>query len=511
MKRVLREFLIGPLQAPLPWPRVAIYAAILLVFLALTKTSLFPYSVPTLNDDGHSIYSLSLAVNRTVCGVPSGLSTDDQIGKLLFRDISAHDQPVRAVISAHWGSVDRYCATVTRPYVNNENSLMLLESWAWRIAPNLSLSALGRVLLGVKLALLVFFGIAALRLGVGVVVCYAMVDVGFALLGRLQPDLGYSTYSFLECMVIATVALYPLMLSLRAESRARQLAWPAIAGTWTAFVVNMRTSYLPLCAAAGLMYVCAILLRQNDSDSGIFQRCRRTAIAVLCFALGYSAFQYTFITQSRGAGTDLSYHTVFHPLVLSVGIPTSAFSEREGIQWDDAVGLTLAHRVDPSAQYLSKEYERALATYYISLWKRYPSEMFHLYLEKAKLAGTEMIALDDVTDGALMAARRVLRLLPNGILLLTLLSAFAIVSAGQYLKRRMPVAMLFALIGTVATLLTIESMLIVPRYFLKYHAPLLLLCCSVTFIVVQAGLSRMVRRMTFARDPRVSSSLDGAY
>lgn len=491
-KDLFRELLAGARNPPLAWSRVATYTAIVFVLAAVTTPAAFSVVVPRLAGDGHAITSLNVAVNRVFCGAPSAASTEDS-GKAFFKDSSTNDQTVRQIVEARWGSFERYCATLTHPFTNNENSLMLIESLAWRVAPNLSLIGIGRVLLAVKVGLLAFFCAVFLRLGGGVVLCFAIVDAACALLGKLHQSYGYSAYSFLLCVVMATIALYPLMLSLPARSFWRRLAWPVIAGVWSAFAVNMRTSYLPLCLASAIVYAGAVLLEAGGDAATRLQRMRQVAVAVLLFGAGYGAFQYSFIVRSRSAGSDsLSYHTFFHPLVLSIGLPTNEFSRREGIDWDDNVGLTLAHRVDPSAIYLTKEYEQALGRYYFGLWKRYPAEMFRVYLDKARLAGTEMMSLTDVPDRAVRFARWLLRAAPSGLWLLSLPLGFAAVATWRYVMNRTPAMLLLALMGMAATLLMIESMLIVPRYFLTYHAPLLLLYCSITFVVIQLVVKQLI-------------------
>ena len=189
---------------------------------------------------------------------------------------------------------------------------------------------------------------------------------------------------------------------------------------------------------------------------------------------------------------DFSYHTIFHPLVLSVGVPMTPFSQREGITWNDAVGLVLARRIDPSAKYLSKEYEQALSTYYFSLWKRYPSEMRGVYIAKARLAGTELAASEDVPDWSVTFPRRLLRQVPSGFRLLALLVGCAALGAVLYLRSKAPALLLMTMAGTAATLLMVESIVIVPRYFLTYHASLLLLYCVLTLAIIQVAFTGIV-------------------
>jgi hypothetical protein len=82
---------------------------------------------------------------------------------------------------------------------------------------------------------------------------------------------------------------------------------------------------------------------------------------------------------------------------------------------------------------------------------------------------------------------------PSGLWLLSLPLGFAAAATWRYLMDRAPATLLMALMGLAATLLMIESMLIVPRYFLTYHAPLLLLYCSITFMVIQIVVKQLIR------------------
>jgi hypothetical protein len=271
--------------------------------------------------------------------------------------------------------------------------------------------------------------------------------------------------------------------------------WPVVAGVWSAFVVNMRSSYLPICVAFALIYVCATMLASDAGAAPMRERIRPLVVATLLFVAGYGAFQHFYIDRLRIEGSDsLSSHTLFHPLVLSIGLPANAFSEREGIEWDDTVGLKLARRVDPSVTYLTKEYEQALRTYYVGLWKKYPREMAGVYWEKATIAGTEMMDLEDVPNVPVKFARRILKIAPNGVWLLSLLVGFAVVPAWLFLRRRRgPLLVLLTMMGVSGSLLMLESMLVVPRYYLTYHAPLLLMYCALVFVLIQAALNAIPR------------------
>jgi hypothetical protein len=86
------------------------------------------------------------------------------------------------------------------------------------------------------------------------------------------------------------------------------------------------------------------------------------------------------------------HHPVAHALVLGLAVPENDLSRREGIAWEDSVGLTLARRIDPQVVYLREGYESALFRYYFRLWAEHPWEMLGIYVEKLRVAGRSMIS-----------------------------------------------------------------------------------------------------------------------
>ncbi len=118
------------------------------------------------------------------------------------------------------------------------------------------------------------------------------------------------------------------------------------------------------------------------------------ALAAAMFVAGFFAFQYVAITRHLPRDVDaLARHTIFHSVVIGLGVPESDLSRREGLTWADGAANAAAQRVDPKAAYLSKSYETALFNYYTGLWSRYPREMMQVYWMKARTAGKHMLEI----------------------------------------------------------------------------------------------------------------------
>jgi hypothetical protein len=189
---------------------------------------------------------------------------------------------------------------------------------------------------------------------------------------------------------------------------------------------------------------------------------------------------------------NYTYHAVAHPLVLSLALPPNALSQREGIQWSDPVGLEIAHRVDPNAQFFGPTYERALLAYYSRLWRQQPREMLNVYLTKWRLSTTESARFVDANMSPL--AGRLFgptRYLTSGISFTALLLVIAI--AALFLGHRYSpgAGILMATLAGAGFLVTLESAIIMPSFYLQYHNALLfvLFVTNLMFfqILVNAG------------------------
>ncbi len=206
----------------------------------------------------------------------------------------------------------------------------------------------------------------------------------------------------------------------------------------------------------------------------------RVIVIAVVFGTSFGGFQYWFIDRylPRSVQDNASYHTVAHPLVLSLALPPSELSRREGIEWSDAAGVRIAQRIDPQTTYLGKTYDRALFRYYRGLWAAAPTEMLGLYVAKFKMTGVPIIEALRYGPGlkgrALGWLMRPLGLVQNGFLLIGM--SLGIAAAAFFASRPASgsFAVMLAMLTTTGALLLIESAIIMPLYSPQYHGYLLM-------------------------------------
>ena len=126
---IVDELFVMRRHRVMSWSRASVYLLMVTACTAWWYRADVVTPIPFASYDQHAIDSLNLAVNRAFCGFPSRLSRDAQIASLFKENGSLLTLPVSTVIVNRWQRIDLYCATVTQPFLNNENSLMLLESW----------------------------------------------------------------------------------------------------------------------------------------------------------------------------------------------------------------------------------------------------------------------------------------------------------------------------------------------------------------------------------------------
>ena len=423
--------------------------------------------------DGHAIVSLDLAIARAYCGIPSSFSHWIRIPMDLAARMELRHVPLRTLIAEKTGSVDAYCRGVNEPFVNNENSLMLLETAILRTMPGLSLAQLGQVLHLIRIACVVGFVLLLVDLGSSLALGFATLLCGLMLL-QAMPDHVYSNYPFLFTLVLLDVAVLGFAIKYRWTDRPAGLVWfGAVAGILSAFIANMRTSYLPI---VGVFFAVVLLdeLRARGRTMPLGRRALRGLALAGCFLVAYGAFQTGLITRYLPAdGRARAAHPLGHPLVLALGIPENAFSREQGIRWADEVGPQLAARVDPSVTFMGPGYNTALLGYYRSLWRTHPREMVAVYTLKFSMAGSDMLRVLRRSPGLAGQAVSVLltpvALLPNGFWLLGLYLAVGCGAFVLYYRRDLPAAFALALLSVAACLVHVESAIIFSIFVKQYH------------------------------------------
>jgi hypothetical protein len=470
----------------------------------------------------HRNQSLEIAVNRASCGTSSRLSPAHSLASSLEASPSLLLVPLRELARQAAGSLDRYCETVVEPHINHENSLMLTMDAFLRLAPGLSLTGLGWCLQALRIVALLLFALALLRCGA------SWLSAGLALWASILvlEGLGvrfYSVYPFLPPLLVVTIATFACLLQRGAGAAIpSHLVSAAVIGWLIGFATNMRTSHTPVYAVLLVAYFAAAW--HGRLREGLpwppRERAAWLAAGALGAGLGWALFSAGLIqplTRESSVGRAYSYHVVMHSVVISLALPESPLSRREGMgRGDDLVGLALARRIDPAVEFLRDGYEWALFRYYCQLWARHPREMLDLYGAKFKIAGASMISslleASNPSPGQRLTRALLWPLTSAGSgAVLLLVYAGALLAAGMtHLRTGHPLAFIVAALAAAAALLQLESSLIDPHFTVSHNSSLLL-CVLLLGIAgwqlgleaVRVALRAFKRRRTPIPDVRV--------
>jgi hypothetical protein len=458
----------------MPWWRIAIYTAGILAFAVWREPGAVPRQ-PIFSRDGHAINSLDLAVTSAFCHSSATVSGEYLPGKVLSLNQQATTMPLRAVTETTAGSMARYCASAVQPYLNEDNSLSLLETLLIALRPDVSAASLARMLLFVKIAVIALVSVLMLSLGASVALTGASVVAAFAVLHVVVTEgLAYSIHSWFFVLVLLNATVFAVLLTISTGFRRWSVPAALAAGFVAAFSANMRSSYLPIYLAFALAYALAVYLKAGAKTS---------AAGLAAVVAGFALFQYPFIIR-RIPDTHFNhtFHDVLHPVVLGLALPANDLAAREGIAWEDGTGVIVARRIDAKADYFAPGYDAALMTYYRALWSRYPREMLAIYASKLKTAGADMLEQRvRFDDPWIRRALYPLKFVADGRVLFLIFAVSA--CAGGWLFARYDVRFGFwsCLVFAAGGMLYLESAIVVPFYYPAYHNALL-------FIAVFWGL-----------------------
>lgn len=440
--------------------------------------------------DFHATVALDLAISDAYCGQPGRIASGTQqlIGRSLADDPSLMHVSFPELLRQRAAPWPRYCDAIDHPFINNENSTMLLMDAVLRVAPQSTPAGLGLALTALKVLPLLLFAFVLLTAGSSPVAAIAVLLIGLDIQADLEA-FRYSIYGFLVPMLLLMTSVYVVSLSSDWTGRlGGALVTVAVAGFLTGFAANLRTSHLPVYLAMFLLYAVLAVRRMHASRS----RWGFVIGAAVLFAGAYALFGRTFIariTPPVGTANNYTHHPIMHPIVLALGVPRHRLAVREGIEWDDMVGPTLAHRMIPDAEYLGRDYEHALLLYYVKLWMLYPSEMRNLYRHKFQLAGTGMF--EPLTkaehQGISWALPRLVRI-TDGRTLLEIYAIVFVASILRYYYTRRPLAAAVSFLALAGILLFLESAIIMSRFFLTYHAYLLFFTAFTTLLIIQMAV-----------------------
>jgi hypothetical protein len=420
--------------------------------------------------DGHAIASLEFAMTRAFCHREMVFPGPFRVPHYLRDHPQDRHIPLRDVATTMAGSLDRYCAAATEPFVNNENSLMVIEAWWLERNPGLSLAGLGTRLEATRVVCIVAFASVLVAAGFSVLAGVAVVAAGLLTLGTMT-DLVYTQYPFLFALLLCAFAWWGLVLMIASSQRLPFVYAGLIGGgAIAALGVNMRSSYLPIYVTLFVVTLSIVVPRVALTTGS---RLAAAAVAIVVFSVAYSTAQYVEISRYLSAQHGSSYHLLGHPLVLALAVPPSDLSRREGIEWADSRGLALARRIDPEVTYFGPGYDHALLTYYRSLWRGHPREMLALYWSKLNAVGLNMIPVLRGDAGRVGAAKRLLTMPfawePNGAALFAIFGVLTAVLFGWAWGSGSPLVAVIAMASVAAILVVIESAIIMPLFIPGYH------------------------------------------
>ena len=393
------------------------------------------------------------------------------------------------------GSIDAFCASANVPFVNNENSLMLIEAAVLASIADLSFAELGKWLHRIRIVAAIFCVGVLLSVGASLGFAFGTTCLALILLGAM-PGFVYSAYPFLWLLILFIASTYAVML----RTRLTEKAWTSalggsIAGTITAFAINMRTSYLPMTVAALAIFITCASSRARARRPAI-----PLAVLVVSYGLSLLAFNVWFIHPIAAGGGRVS-HSIAHPLVLSLAVPPTAFSKDQNLEWNDAVGPRKAMAIDPEAGYLGPRYSAALFTYYRSLWANYPREMVGLYFHKFNVFGPDMLKALRSSPGAVGSGIAVLlsplSWIPGGVLLLVLYLAIATVSLKVMVRTASATWLILAILAAAACLVHTEAGIIYSLFVQQYHNYAAFFAMFVSLAGLQAAAQVAARKLGY--------------
>jgi hypothetical protein len=176
---------------------LVVTGVVALVGLTLNRAQLtIPANISTY--DAHAFWSLDLAIDWVYCGKYSAHSTTyDLTTYLIAHNAETRDLPLPAIVERVAGSREKYCAAVTEPFLNNENSLFYIFSALLSIYSNVTLAGLGILLTWIRVASIVFLAFTLLCLGASPVFALLALMLGVEIASLGAPTHLYSLYPFL--------------------------------------------------------------------------------------------------------------------------------------------------------------------------------------------------------------------------------------------------------------------------------------------------------------------------
>jgi hypothetical protein len=382
-------FRAGPGSMRAPWRMLLGALAALAAFAASPFSAPFKPPSPSF---GHGEVGLQIALADAYCGVRNRTFAVADA----FEGLTAESarKPLSHFIPEQLGVDDlkTACAEVT-PYPDfHEFSASAAIKGAIALPPEDTPLSLMAKMRGFIVALVTLAAALLALVRLGLVPIFAASAAAFVLTAPLE-TIAWTEYYYqlpaAALLIIAASAAFGLALATRPPLAVIALAAPA--GAAYAYIENLRTTYG--LAFAGALVVCAMFAAIVRLHGARGRRARAAAGLIAGFVsfavaagatdrAAFSSYRYT------DAAPEFEYHLFWHPLVLGLALPGTAFTRAEGIAWNDSVGVDLARRINPETPTYGLVYEEALKTYYLGLWRDHPAEMIGAYLAKVNEFGS---------------------------------------------------------------------------------------------------------------------------
>jgi hypothetical protein len=422
--------------------------------------------------DGHGLASLDRGVSKAFCKYNAkmnirsfvhGTPTDVDINKLFFNDETSQKE---------------YCDKASY-FILNEISLSNLYGVLFKIVPDITIKETKTVTSFIKLFLIFTMCFFFIKIGMSLVFVFTVgLFTCFFVFNLLNEPNFYGIYTFFIPLYFGLISLYISVLILLKNRKLQYLPLLSVIGFYASFYSNFRTSHSVVILVTFFVFLfCLVRIYKNFYT--------KKKLAILCLAtslfymVGIKAHNYLFITPvqteihegSFDNNYNYMYHAIAHPVVLALSLVESDLAKREGIEWNDLVGEKLSQKIDPSTTYLSKDYEKALFTYYAKLWIYYPKEMLNIYLSKIK--NTTIFSSENMIPYQENIFLRYFRLIKLTVssnilpLLVLLLSFILILKFSNHLN---VFGLFFGLTTILSTfLLYLEAVLIYHVFWQSYH------------------------------------------
>ncbi len=478
----------------------AILATILIgIFSFPFVSQFFKFSLKT--EHAHSIISVEQALNNFVCNKSSDISNKYPIRSLITGSNTSLEKwtniPLSSIPSSLAGTNEAYCKTLV-PFINNENSLMFVMSGIFKLKPDITLEQLTETLVFLFAFSLLFSIFVLLRLGLSPLCCFGIFYLGCAIQHYIiNFGHAFSIYPFLMIILVLYTSLIALILDLGLHKK----LWTTIVvgfllGLIGAFILNFRTSYLPIVILGYIMYLGFALLdikkKIKTTKNLLF-----LPIAFLGFlVIGFSTFQSVFYSPIANLTVNFNraYHVIGHSLVLGLAVPENELSRRENIKWEDITGDNLAKKIDPKAKYLGANYEKALLTYYMKLWIYYPQEMLDIYINKWMFSVVPLKSFISATFNVppnwfISLVSIPLYIIENGIIYSLILGLLAIFALLKWNHWNIGFAFFISMLASASFLLVFETAIINPGFSLIYQNSLLLAIFIFSLCFYQWGIN----------------------